>query len=84
MHLSLPAAAMGLCLAALAVGSGAPANAPRIAVDPAPAPAPAPDPAVSDAAARHAKRTACLKAAKAKKLSGADRNTFVKACLAAR
>jgi len=44
-----------------------------------PTPLPAPD---ADAAARHAKRTACLKEARAKKLVGADRTTFVKNCLA--
>jgi hypothetical protein len=38
----------------------------------------------SDAAARHAKRTACLKEAKAKKLVGADKNSFIKDCVAAR
>jgi hypothetical protein len=34
-----------------------------------------------DAAAKHAKRTACLKEAKAKKLVGADKKSFVKDCL---
>jgi hypothetical protein len=38
----------------------------------------------SDAAARHAKRTACLKEAKAKRLVGADKNSFIKDCIATR
>ena len=37
----------------------------------------------SDAAAKHAKRTACLKDAKAKKLVGADKTAFLKTCIAA-
>jgi hypothetical protein len=37
----------------------------------------------SDAAAKHAKRTACLKNAKAKKLVGADKTSFLKTCIAA-
>jgi psiF repeat len=34
-------------------------------------------------AARHAKRTACLKDAKSRKLIGADRSAFLKDCIAA-
>jgi hypothetical protein len=34
-------------------------------------------------AAKHAKRTACLKDAKSKKLIGADRSAFLRNCLAA-
>jgi hypothetical protein len=36
-----------------------------------------------DAAAKHAKRTACLKNAKTQKLVGAKRTAFVKDCVAA-
>ena len=36
-----------------------------------------------DAAAKHAKRTACLKSAKAKKLVGAQKTAFIKDCIAA-
>ncbi len=36
----------------------------------------------NDAAAKHAKRTACLKEAKAKKLVGAQRTAFIKECMA--
>ena len=39
--------------------------------------------ASGDAAAKHAKRTACLKEAKAKKLVGAAKTSFVKNCVAA-
>ncbi len=38
--------------------------------------------AAGDAAAKHAKRTACLKDAKTKKLVGAEKNAFVKHCIA--
>jgi hypothetical protein len=54
-----------------------------------PEPPKAPDPSTASAAppsnedaVRHAKRTACLKDAKAKKLVGADRSVFVKECIA--
>jgi len=51
----------------------------------------APDPATvassgmsaNEDAAKHTKRTACLKDAKARKLIGADRSTFLKDCIAA-
>jgi hypothetical protein len=40
--------------------------------------------AASDAAAKkHAKRTACLKDAKSRKLLGADKTSFLKSCIAA-
>jgi|HubBroStandDraft_2_1064218.scaffolds.fasta_scaffold4248136_1 psiF repeat len=49
-----------------------------------------PDPATvaatttaNDDAAKHARRTACLKDAKARKLIGADRSAFLKDCIAA-
>jgi hypothetical protein len=37
----------------------------------------------SDAAEKHAKRTACLKDAKSKKLVGAQRTAYLKDCMAA-
>jgi hypothetical protein len=51
-----------------------------------PAPAPAKPSGMGtssdgDAAAKHAKRTACLKNAKAKKLVGAQKTAFVKDCI---
>jgi hypothetical protein len=39
--------------------------------------------ASGDAAAKHAKRTACLKDAKTKKLVGAEKTSFLKSCIAA-
>jgi hypothetical protein len=49
-------------------------------VDSVPPPADSPA-AAADAAARHAKRTACLKEAKTKKLLGAERTAYVKNCV---
>ena len=60
------------------------ANVPSFAAAPAvAAPATAPTASSGDAAAKHAKRTACLKDAKVKKLVGAARTEFVKNCIAA-
>lgn len=39
--------------------------------------------AADEAAARHAKRTGCLKSARTKKLVGAKRTNYVKDCMAA-
>jgi len=73
------AAAAWLCLYLLpAVGGFAQTPAPTAA-----APASAAVPPSGDAAAKHAKRTACLKDAKAKKLVGAEKTSFLKNCLAA-
>ena len=52
---------------------------------PTPAPArtvPDSNAPVSDAAEKHVKRTACVKDAKAKKLVGAQRNAYIKSCVA--
>jgi psiF repeat len=87
-------AASALCLSALSLGILALAAQPVTPQSTAPASsAPAPDapaatPPVSasvagDAAARHVKRTACLKEAKAKKLVGADKTAFLKTCIEA-
>ena len=40
-----------------------------------------PDVAATEAAARHAKRTSCLRQAKFKKLLAADKDVFVRECL---
>ena len=83
--------AAGLCFALFqaAAGIAAPPVAPA-AVPPTVPAAAAPaatasagEPAAGDAAAKHAKRTACLKDAKSKKLVGAEKNAFVKNCIAA-
>jgi hypothetical protein len=42
-----------------------------------------PEGSAADAAARHAKRTECIKEAKAKKLVGADKSSFIKDCVSA-
>jgi hypothetical protein len=69
----------------LALSAGGIAAAPP----PATAPATAAPPSTSapggdgEAAAKHAKRTACLKSAKAKKLVDAQKTAFIKECMAA-
>jgi len=86
----LPMAA-AVCFSLLAIAGGlaaaphAPAQSTDLQGTAAPgttAPGAAASPA-SDAAAKHAKRTACLKNAKTKKLVGADKTSFLKACIAA-
>jgi hypothetical protein len=75
-----------LMLASLGAGSWAwpappaPASPPAPA-RPAPPAAPAPSAADNEAAAKHAKRTACLSQARTKKLVGAQKNAFVKDCI---
>jgi hypothetical protein len=64
-----------MTLASLVAGSSA-----ARANDRAPVPASGPPP--DDAAVKHAKRTACLKDAKAKKLVGAQKAAFLKHCVA--
>jgi hypothetical protein len=85
MRVLLPA--MTVCLL-LAVGGPDSIVAAQSA--PAPAPAAAPPPAAAtgssadnDAAAKHAKRTACLKEARAKKLVGAQKTAYIKDCTTA-
>ncbi len=90
MRFSPGASALCLSLFAIATGFAADPPAQREAT-PAAAAAPAATPdaatpasaASGDAAAKHAKRTACLKDAKAKKLVGADKTSFLHACIAA-
>jgi hypothetical protein len=87
MRLSLPAIALSVCVSPFGLAGAEPSGdftkaAPK-PVPAATAPASAAAPDASDAAARHAKRTACLKQAKAKKLVGAERNSFIKNCIAA-
>ncbi len=79
-------AAVALCFSLLAfaavytAASRAATTAPAPPSPPAPSP-PAPSPADSaDAAAKHAKLTACLKDAKVRKLVGAAKTAFVKEC----
>jgi type IV secretory pathway VirJ component len=79
------ALAAALYLSALPIVQGfdgVPDTAAPAATPSAPA-ATSPSTASGDAAAKHAKRTACLKEAKTKKLVGAARTSFVKNCVAA-
>jgi hypothetical protein len=72
---------------AAAPGAATPATAALPAAKTAPTPSSAAPPSAAppsgDAAAKHAKRTACLKDAKTKKLVGADKTAFLKSCIAA-
>ena len=81
---SVPAVALLIALSALA-GSWAsepPAAAPPTAAA-QPAPAAGTGNADNEAAARHAKRTACINQARAKKLVGAQKTAFIKGCIGA-
>jgi len=83
-------AASALCLSALGlslltqaaqpVTPQAAATGAATAATPADA-APSPAPVAGDAAAKHLKRTACLKEAKTKKLIGAEKTAFLKNCI---
>ena len=81
MRVLIPA--MTVCLLLLAGGSATSSSTaqsqPAAPAAPAQPPAASPD---NDAAAKHAKRTACLKQARAKKLVGAQRTAYVKDCTA--
>jgi hypothetical protein len=86
MRVLLPA--MTVCLLLLAVGSVASIAAAQSEPAASAAPAQAPVTATgtsgdNDAAARHAKRTACLKEARAKKLVGAQKKAYIKDCTGA-
>ncbi len=62
------------------VGGSTAGGWPAAATGATPAPGAAPD---NDAAAKHARRTACLKVAKARKLVSAQKAAFLKECIAA-
>jgi hypothetical protein len=91
MRFSTVAAAVCLSLSPLMSGFAAapalrtdsPVTAAPAATVPAAAKPASPAPPSGDAAAKHAKRTACLKDAKAKKLVGAEKTEFLRSCLAA-
>jgi hypothetical protein len=69
-------AAIALCFSLAVPAATPPAPAPA----PAAATTPSPTQAANDAAAKHAKRTACLKEAKARKLISAEKTAFIKNC----
>ena len=81
-------AASALCLVILICAvqlaeSQTSAPAPAVAAAGVAAPASGSSAAGGDAAAKHAKRTACLQESKAKKLVGADKTAFLKTCIGA-
>jgi hypothetical protein len=82
---SVPAVALSIALSALAAGRSWAAATPPAPAPPATAHAPAPAPNASaadnEAAARHAKRTACITQARAKKLVGAQKTAYIKGCI---
>ena len=82
MRFATTAAAVGLGLL-LARGTAAGSADPGTdaAAAHAPGPSPAPIAAPSDAAAKHAHRTACLRDARKKKLLGAEKTAFLKNCI---
>jgi hypothetical protein len=88
MRLTLPAIALSVCVSPFGLAAAGPSGNVVKTASPKAVPAtavpPPPDTSASDAAARHAKRTACLKQAKVKKLVGAEKNSFIKDCAAAR
>jgi hypothetical protein len=81
----LLAAAVSLCIlptsGILAAPPSAPKPAPAPTATPAPSSAASADNFAAQAAARHAKRTGCLKEAKERKLVGSNRDAYVKDCL---
>jgi hypothetical protein len=80
MRSGFPAAVV--CLALSLAGVPAPAAAPPAPAAAAPVPATSSATTGSDAADRHAKRTACIKDAKTKKLHGPDKTAYIKNCAA--
>ena len=83
---SVSAVALLIALSAIAGGLSWAASAPPVTVPPTPAattPAPAGGTSSADneAAARHAKRTACINQARAKKLVGAQKTAYLKSCI---
>jgi len=86
---SVPAVALLIALSALAgkwswSASDPPATAPTAtATAPASASTASTASVDNEAAARHAKRTACINQARAKKLVGAQKTAYIKGCIGA-
>jgi hypothetical protein len=74
MRLAFAAGALCLSLSVFA-------DQPATSQSPAPSTAVPASAAAADAAAKHAKRTACLKEIKARKLVGAEKSGFLKNCI---
>ena len=84
MRLSPTAVTLSICVSLVGLAALGSAGDPTKSASPRASPAlTAPTSAASEAAARHAKRTACVKQAKARKLVGAEKNSFIKNCVAA-
>ena len=93
MRFSTGAAAASLSLLVTGGFAATPAGTAQGTAAPAATPAPSTPTAANleagtgtpagEAAAKHAKRTACLKTAKANKLVGAEKMSFLRACVAA-
>jgi hypothetical protein len=75
MRLAFAAGAMCLSLVGIA-------NQPEPTKTPEPATVAVSNAAANEDAAKHAKRTACLKEAKSKKLIGAERAAYLRNCIA--
>ena len=69
-------AASALCLSLLVIAPPATSQTPTASSS-----APPSAPAAADAAVKHAKRTACLKESKARKLVGAEKTAYLKNCI---
>jgi len=87
MRALLPTATACLLLSPLWTGAATPQSSAPTAAPTVPAASPAGTPAATaadnDAAAKHAKRTACRKNAKAKKLVGDQKTAYIKDCVSA-
>ena len=84
----MPAVALSLAFSALAGGRSwatpaPPTTTPPPAAATPPASAASTSSADNEAAARHAKRTACINQARAKKLVGAQKTAYIKGCIGA-
>jgi len=77
-----PTAAATVCLGLLTCFAVYAADPPAAAPAPGATATPPTSPP-GDAAAKHAKRTACLKEAKTQKLVGTAKTSFIKNCIAA-
>ena len=85
---SVPAVALLIALSAVAGGWAAAGAAPPAAVPASPAGTPpvsagSTSSADNEAAVRHARRTACINQARAKKLVGAQKTAYIKGCIGA-
>jgi hypothetical protein len=81
---SVQAVALLIAVSTLAGGrSWAASQLPATVPPPAAAPTGSAATADNEAAARHAKRTACINQARAKKLVGAQKTAYIKGCIGA-